>query len=218
MTIQQITTLHAAFRTLQPEIREWLTSDEVLAATGAIAERLILSRAQEIQLPLLIVRLVTQNIPPESFKAEVVQALTLSPEVAEQIISSIVETILAPIAPALSFAGVDVALVGFNAPTTPFKLPEASPPTPFKYQETNLNKPFILHEEPPAPRVESPRPSFLFVPSESARFEKTAAPPKVTIERIVHYTNLRSSLTEPNASAPANAPTAIQKPNSKWFT
>ena len=233
MTAAQMAALIAAFRTLQPELREWLTSDEAMAATAAIAERLVLSRDQEMRLPTLILRLATGDLAPESFKAEAAQALGVGSDIAEQATKGIAETILAPIAQALRFAGVDIESMGFDAPAAqavprerfpmprPAALPETQAQAPAKTDapETPAKaKPFMLHEEPQAARPDAIKPSFSFVPDDRAHFGESAPPAKVTIERIVHYANLRSSMTEPSrAKAPAPEGDTIRKPSSKWF-
>ena len=234
MTAAQMAALLAAFRTLQPELREWLTSDEAMAATAAIAERLVLSREQEMRLPTLILRLATGDLAPESFKAETARTLDVEPDIAAQATKIVAETILAPVAQALRFAGIDTRSMGFDAPAAqapqaerfplplPAPLPEAPAPVPEKTDAPEtpvMAKPFILHEEPKSGRPDTAKPSFSFVPDDRARFAESAPPAKVTIERIVHYTNLRSSFTEPaRAKAPAPEGDAIEKPPSKWFS
>ena len=246
MNAAQLAGLYAAFKTLQPEIREWLTSDEAAAATRLVAERLILSRAQETQLPILILRLVAQDIPPESFKAEVAQALSVTPDIAEQAIAGIAEGVLAPVAQGLRFAGIDISLLGFDAPPIPTATPQTPEPMPARTMDFPAPEPapfpaevsapepappapaapapqipsitpFIIHAEPKAARAAAPKPSFSFAPQAPARAAESGPAPKVMIERVVHYTNLRSSLTEPSRvrTERREPPRA---PESRWFS
>ncbi len=231
MTSLQLAALHAAFRVLQPEIREWLTSDEAMEAIGAVGERLVLSREQKIQLPVLILRLVTQDISPESFKSEIAQALSVAPDIAAQATTMLAETVFAPVAQALRFSGIDTTALGFDSPAAPpaaqtiapdsnfptFPKKETqSPPSPPSFGEQEI-KPFILHKEPKTEQAEAPRPSFSFISESSGAFGESAPAPKVIIERVVHYSNLRSSLTEPRRPRAEPKMEAIRKPSSRWF-
>lgn len=71
MTLEQIARLYVIFKTLQPEIKEWIASDDTAAIIQAIAARFVLSDEQEQKLPILILRLVTQDLPlrPAGFPA-----------------------------------------------------------------------------------------------------------------------------------------------------
>lgn len=214
MTEEQISNLYGTLKTLPPEARNWLTSDEIVAAVAGIAQELVLSRAQEIQIPLLILRLVTQNLPPENFKQEMIEILSINQELAEKIIDALKEKILMPIEKPLNFAGVDINLLRYNAPA-------ASPAETFPVITTpsltpvpTQNKPFILHEEPSL----SPQPSsFIFNSEDTINQSLQTAPPKVIIERVVHYNTLRTPLTQAAVTAKEKAG-KITIPKSKWFT
>jgi hypothetical protein len=212
MTLEQISRLYIIFKTLQPEIKEWIASDAVTAAIEAIARRFVLSNEQSAQLPLLILRLVTQDLAPETLKAELAKEFSLAPDAAKTITEAIAKNIIAPIAPALRFNGIDTNLLGFNASATENPTAaihesvtiEAADPTPKIQKKEEALKPFILHEEP-RPRTESapgPRSSFIFRPqAEDAHSAATnaangIAPAHAIIERVVHYSRLRTPLNQ----------------------
>ena len=227
MTLEQIARLYVIFKTLQPEIKEWIASDDMSAIIKAIAARFILSDEQERKLPILILRLVTQDLPPESFKAELAKETGVDIELAKNITESIAKEVIEPIASALRYSGVNTNLLGFNAPATPTKTPPAAPaPAPQPKIQKSANetpstiesKPFILHEEP--------RGIANAVPDDGRSFNYSATSeddsknsPRVVIERVVHYSQLRTPLNVASISknTPNNTGVKPQLPQSKWF-
>lgn len=245
MTLEQIARLYVIFKTLQPEIKEWIASDDTSALTKAIAARFILSDEQERKLPILILRLVTQDLPPESFKAELAKETGIDAELAKNITEAIAKEIIEPIGAALRYGGVNTALLGFNAPpTTPHPVSEPAPrpipepqaeiptdtvrtatektpePPPSLTQpsETSLPNPFILHEEPRAATAQSGTRSFNYS-SQADTTETGVTPPRVVIERVVHYSQLRTPLNVAvtHNNTPESKRTKPKLPQSKWF-
>ena len=131
MTLEQIARLYVIFKTLQPEIKEWIASDDTAVIIKAIAARFVLSDEQERKLPILVLRLVTQDLPPESFKAELAKELGVDESMAKDITNAIAKDIVGPVAAALRYGGIDTNLLGFNSPpTSPSGLRGASTPQP----------------------------------------------------------------------------------------
>src|SRR3989344_4574291 len=153
MTLEQIARLYVIFKTLQPEIKEWIASDDTSAIIKAIAARFILSDEQERKLPILILRLVTQDLPPESFKAELAKETGADAELTKNITDTIAKEVIEPIAAALRYSGVNTALLGFNAPATaPHPASEAMPrPVPAPQAETPINPVQAATENAPEP-------------------------------------------------------------------
>ena len=214
--MNSLANLYAVFRTLQPELRAWLTSDEVMAAIETIARAFILSKSQERQMPILILRLVTQDIPPESFKAALAERLGVSPDIAAHVAEKMREGILSPVEQVLRFNGVDVGAIGLDAPVTPSPVPAPMPaapaPLPVTPQPNPIAppaspnqidplpaaapmQPFILHAEPKAAAPEPIKPSFSFTPPSPTGSGGQRAP-KVIIERVVHYGALITPLNQ----------------------
>ncbi len=241
MTLEQIARLYVIFKTLQPEIKEWIASDDTSALTKAIAARFILSDDQERKLPILILRLVTQDLPPESFKAELAKETGADAELAKNITEAIAKEIIEPIGAALRYGGVNTALLGFNAPATaPHPANEAVPrpaptPAPAPHMDAPTNpiqtatektpepppataQPFILHEEPRATATQSGSRSFSYSSQEGGGAGTVA--PRVVIERVVHYSNLRTPLNvaSTNSTTPHGTQPKPKLPQSKWFT
>lgn len=238
MTLEQIARLYVLFKTLQPEIKEWIASDEAATILKAIAARFVLSDEQERKLPILVLRLVTQDLPPESFKAETAKETGIDDALAKEITEAVAKEVIGPVAAALRYGGVDTNLLGFNAPPAPPSgLRGTSPPeTPSQSQpgiqpspavqaaraekipdEAAAAKPFILHEEP---RTETGRaPSAPRAFSYGTQSRTGPVPPRVVIERVVHYSNFRTPLNVAgtNGGAPAGERPAPKLPQSKWF-
>ncbi len=240
MTLEQIARLYVIFKTLQPEIKEWIASDDTSAIIKAIAARFILSDEQERVLPLLVLRLVTQDLPPESFKAELAKETGVDTELAKNITDAIAKEVIEPIASALRYSGVNTALLGFNAPATaphpaseamPRPAPAPQPPIPTDPIQTATEnapesilvptplQPFILHEEPRAVAAQSGARSFSYSPQTDTGVESTTSP-RVVIERVVHYSQLRTPLNiaSTTRSAPEGDRVKPKLPQSKWFT
>ena len=238
MTLEQIARLYVIFKTLQPEIKEWIASDDTSAIIKAIAARFILSDEQERVLPLLVLRLVTQDLPPESFKAELAKEMNVDADLAKSITEAIAKEVIEPIAAALRYGGVNTALLGFNAPapTSPLRpagfegqAPTHSEPAPQAQTTTEAPtetvttpapaQPFILHEEPRAAAAQSGARSFSYSPQTDTSVESTTSP-RVVIERVVHYSQLRTPLNI--AGTTRNMPEGDRAkpklPQSKWFT
>ena len=211
MTLEQIARLYVIFKTLEPEIKEWIASDDTSAIIKAIAARFVLSDEQEQKLPILILRLVTQDLPPESFKAELAKEASVDTELAKNITEAITKEVVEPIAAALRYSGVNTGLLGFNAPpTSPSSAPQADP-IPVKTEsapETQAPAPFILHEEPR-----------MAANGMINGTRQATVSPRVVIERVVHYSQLRTPL---NTAGGSRIPTAggqakPKLPQSKWF-
>lgn len=128
--MNSLANLYAVFRTLQPELRAWLTSEEAMAVIETIATTFVLSKAQERQLPLLILRLVTQDTPPESFKSALAERLGVSRDIAQNIAQAMREGIFSPVEQALRFNGVDTSAIGLDAPLTSMPVPPPPAPAP----------------------------------------------------------------------------------------
>ncbi|MSR73832.1 MAG: hypothetical protein EXS60_02150 [Candidatus Pacebacteria bacterium] len=234
MTLEQIARLYVIFKTLQPEVKEWIASDDTSAIIKAITARFILSEEQERALPILILRLVTQDLPPESFKAELAKETGVDAELAKNITEAIAKEVIEPIAAALRYGGVNTNLLGFNAPS-PIPQPAeqvVSRPTPAPQAEVATAnpaeaapqkapvtaQPFILHEEPRTTVTPNATRSFNYSPQVSAG-ETGAVPPRVVIERVVHYSQLRTPLNvaSTNKATTANGAPKPKLPQSKWF-
>ncbi len=178
MNPRNLANLYAIFRTLQPELRAWLTSDEVIALVGTIGQELVLSSDQRTEIPILVLRLVTQDITPESFKAEISQALGVDSRISEQAMKRIAELILAPIAQPLRFNGVDISLVGFDTPAS------AATPTPEPMPAPTL---IPIPTQAPAP-LSNPTPTPVPAPipmPEGPISPPTPQPPKLETLRAV---------------------------------
>lgn len=236
MTLEQIARLYVIFKTLQPEIKEWIASDDTSAIVKAIAARFILSDDQERKLPVLILRLVTQDLPPESFKAELAKETGVDEGLAKNITEAIAKEVIEPIGAALRYGGVNTNLLGFNAPASPASLTRlratsAPDPIPAPQAESAAAspaeaaqapasaQPFILHEEPRITTDATPnggRP-FNYSPEEAGRAGQI--PPRVVIERVVHYSQLRTPLNvaSGNKGTPASGTVKPKLPQSKWF-
>ncbi len=236
MTLEQIARLYVIFKTLQPEVKEWIASDDTAAIIKAIAARFVLSDEQERVLPILILRLVTQDLPPESFKAELAKETGVDEGLAKNVTEAVAKEIVEPIAAALRYGGVNTGLLGFNAPAVspadlarqaprpvPAAVPaaEAVPTAQVPAAETPpaaAAQPFILHEEPrtDAAPLGAGR-SFAYAEDAGAAAGKI--PPRVVIERVVHYSQLRTPLNVASgAKASAQGTGAKPKiPQSKWF-
>jgi len=232
MTLEHIARLYVIFKTLAPEIKEWIASDDTAAIIKAISARFVLSNEQEPKLPILVLRLVTQDLPPESFKAELIKEVGVDENLAKEITEAIAKEVINPIAAALRYSGVDTNLIGFNAPA-PTPTPEPTPPiaqaihnpqpeisaTPTTQKaeaekpQSETIKPFILHEEPTIGRAPSAARTFNY----NQQTEKV--PAQVTIERVVHYSNLRTPLNiaRVNKNTPIGGRGAPKPPQSKWF-
>ncbi len=239
MTLEQIARLYVIFKTLQPEIKEWIASDDTSAIVKSIAARFILSDEQERKLPLLVLRLVTQDLPPESFKAELAKETGVDADLAKSITEAIAKEVIEPIGAALRYGGINTNLLGFNAPapTSPLRpagfegqAPTHSEPAPQAQTTTEAPtetvttpaptplQPFILHEEPRAVAAQSGARSFSYSPQTNTEVE-SAASPRVVIERVVHYSQLRTPLNiaSTNKNIPSGDQPKPKLPQSKWF-
>jgi hypothetical protein len=229
MTLEQIARLYVIFKTLQPEIKEWIASDDTSAIVKAISARFILSDEQERKLPLLILRLVTQDLPPESFKAELIKETDVDAELAKNITEAIAKEVIEPIAAPLRYCGVNTNLLGFNAPATPTQtapIAIAPAPQPAIQEPTNEApptaevkiKPFILHEEPRATASTVPDGGRSFNYSRGTESSEKNSP-RVVIERVVHYSQLRTPLNiaSTNNNILSGGRAQPKLPQSKWF-
>ncbi len=241
MTLEQIARLYVIFKTLQPEVKEWIASDDTAAIIKAIAARFVLSDEQERALPILVLRLVTQDLPPESFKAELAKETGADAELAKGVTEAIAKEVIGPVAAALRYGGIDTNLLGFNAPAAPAGHAEQAVPRPAPAPQAEVvtpaqapapeapkpataqppvasQKPFILHEEPQAAASGSSgaNRSFSYSPQTETG---TKVPPRVVIERVVHYSQLRTPLNVAGArkSILQGERPQPKMPQSKWF-
>ena len=216
MNDEQIASLYTVFKTLPDEVTTWLTSEQVSAALATLGKQYVLSDEQSLELPFLLLRLVTENIPPEQFVGELSRSTSLPTDTVQRITDEIKTTILTPIEKPLRFLGIDIALLKFGATA-----PAATPPSPIKpIQKTSSSttQPFILHEEPSFTPTPQPVLGFTPPPQEVGRFTPPppTTPPKVIIERVVHYSLLYTPFTQ--ASLQKNRPEKqVGVPKSKWF-
>ena len=176
-------------------------------------------------------------MPPESFKAELAKETGVDENLATNITEALAKEVIGPVAAALRYARVDTNLLGFNAPAEAARpieqpQPETSPvpatPKPSVATEPPViptpaptpTEPFILHEEPRvnANTSASPnrQPSYAAAPEENLTGK---IPPRVVIERVVHYSALRTPLnTAGRGSAVSHGAKPEPKlPQSKWF-
>lgn len=233
MTAEQITNLYIVFKTLVPEVKEWLTSDEVSGEITTLTKQLVLSDDQEMELPLIILRLVTQNLPPEQFKSVLQETLAIDHALAEKITDALAEKILAPIKQPLQFAGVNIDLLKFDTPRQSEpdvrQAPKTPPVEPIEKLESSVqspasrvhSKPFVLHEEPSFSRgaennILEPKPSFIFNPAETMNAPRESVPAKVIIERVVHYNQLRTPFNQTGIPK-LDSRKEIKPPKTKWF-
>jgi hypothetical protein len=221
MTTEQIARLYVIFKTLAPEIKEWIASDEASGIMRAMTERFVLSEEQGRMIPILILRLVTQDLAPESFKAELGKSLAIEENLAKGITEALAKEIIAPIASALRYARINTDLMGFNAPAPEHTAPKTTTPAPIPktQQSESPAAPFVLHEEPraeTAPRViNTPHSN----ESDWRIAETEGRPaPRVMIERVVHYSNLRTPLNAAGITEKKIPDRAKPRlPQSKWF-
>lgn len=225
MTEEQVLNIYTAFKTIPAEAREWLTSPETSTHIIAIAQQLALSDDQIPIIAFLLVRLTAQDIKPEGFRQEVMRELIVDNALAERIVDAVREKILLPIARPLQFAGVDITLLQYNAPAhTPSETPKITPPPKFtamsmppvtnKPLDPIQGKPFILHEES---QPSMPQPSFSFTPDTATVPQNQSTPPRVIIERVVHYNNLYTPLNQKGVNVKEQKE-KIRMPKSRWFS
>lgn len=238
MTTEQINSINISFRSLPEEIKDWLTSKEAGDMMLEIIQQFVLSHNQQLAAPFLLMRLVTQNLPPEQFKSTLAEVLAIDHALAEKITDALAEKILAPIKQPLQSAGVNIDLLKFdtprqselNAPQAPTPEKIAANQTPQNPQSQSnaqnsapniQNKPFVLHEEPSFSRgaennILNTKPSFIFNPAETMNAPRESLPAKVIIERVVHYNQLRTPFNQ--TSIPKlDSRKEIKPPQTKWF-
>lgn len=217
MTQERISQLYAAFRTLPEEVKDRISSDEAHEILADLARTLVLSDAQALGLPLLILRLTVQDLAPESFKAEAMQELGMDSGLAERITDDVRGKILAPVAQPLMFGGVDITRLGLDAAaTTAEPMPHAPPVAheifPSAFPAINPNSPPPAEPVPAAaPTADVPAPFILHEEITSSRYAQRAPAEAVTAsrpaaERIVHYNRLYTPLNHPrNAHGESHA-------------
>jgi hypothetical protein len=212
MTTEQLDKLYTIFRTLPEDAKDWFNSDEAAAKTADIAREFVLSEAQEGALPLLVLRLITQNITRQALPAALAEAANLDRQTAERVAAALVERVVGPALPALRFAGITLNETA-PAPAAPPMPPPMPAPTP---QQPTANEtapqPFMLHEEASAeqPSAETAAAPFVFAPKTAAEPERK--PITVVIERVVHYSHHTTPLHKPN---PHKNP--MRRPFSRWL-
>ena len=135
MNQERISQLYALFRTLPQEVKDRVSSDEAHEALASLSRTLVLEDAQAAKLPLLVLRLVTQDLAPEAVKGEVGRELAVAADLAERITAEVKNGVLAPVSQALMFTGVDISRLGLDASATtsaprgiPFDMPAGIQP------------------------------------------------------------------------------------------
>ncbi|MEK9183852.1 MAG: hypothetical protein AAB890_02155 [Patescibacteria group bacterium] len=224
---EHIKNLSLVFKSLPERIKEWLVSPKAREEFADIISSFNLKEEQELILSRTLLSLITQYLKPESFVNETAANLQIDEPTAKNIAESIEKKMLAPIADDLLVIGIDIKLLRFNAPTpinrsfgaaSAFAKATADKQSrqdkPFATTPAE-NKPFVLHEEKdlkPVAETSGTGASFIFKGLPNA-LPKTSEATKVTIERVVHYSNFRTSLSH----APLKYHQKIRVPKSKWF-
>lgn len=224
MNLEQITNLYTIFQSLSSEIKDWFLEEKTNKDIQGVVRQFVLSDDQALKIPFLLLRLVTQNLPPEQFKAALAEALTIDHALAEKITNALAEKILAPIKDPLKTAGVDIELLKFDTPVNEQIANRKSqiPQPSVQHLEPGIqSKPFVLHAEPSFSRNEEhtapdTKPSFIFNPAETIDAPRASAPAKVIIERVVHYNQLRTPLNQTSIPKP-NVKKEVGVPKTKWF-
>ncbi len=205
--------LNLVFKSLPEPIKNWLTSNEIKEKLAGIIIKFNLKEEQELALSKIILRLVTQDLKPENLTSEISSDLSVDEIAAKNIIESVNEKILGPIADDLLTTGVDTKLLKFNIPSS--APPIAPTPLRSPVQNKLQDKPFVLHEEKnieSATEASAIKPSFIFKGSPNISL-KNPETTKVTIERVVHYSNFYTPLNR----SPLKYYQKVKIPKSKWF-
>lgn len=209
LNAEYIKNLNLVFKSLPEPVKNWLTSKEAKDGLTDVITKFNLKEEQELALSRIVLRLVTQDLKPEGLISETITGLSVSESLARKIIESVNEKILGPIANDLLMVGVDIKLLRFNAPSS---APLSSPaPVPKSIQ----GGPFVLHEEKnieSATEASGIKPSFIFKGSPETSL-KNPETTKVTIERVVHYSNFYTPLNR----SPLKYYQKVKVPKSKWF-
>ncbi len=222
LDIENTKNLNLIFKSLPDRIKNWLISPKAQEEFASIISSFNLKEEQELILSRLLLSLVTQFLKPENFVSETTLNLLVDESTAKNITKSLEEKMLAPIADDLLIVGVDIKLLRFNAPSLAevTSVTQAGPRPSIPLETTaskplDTTKPFILHEEKDlAPVTETSKTgsSFIFKGLLN-NLPKTTETTKVTIERVVHYSNFFTSLNR----APLKYYQKVRIPKSKWF-
>lgn len=217
--------LHLVLQSLPEEVRAWLNSEEVGDLITLISQNYLLKDQQLYLLPELLLRLVTSDLEPAAFTAELQRGLGVDETTAKKITSDLKQKVLEPIRQPLGIMGIDLNLLEFRTPLPAPPPPPPLPPPPGRVSQpptapTLPNQPFILYQEKALEPVGLVRP---ILPPTLQLFPKTAGPPaggateapQVQVERIVHYTNLYTPLTR--LALKKKAEPKISLPRSRWF-
>ena len=215
ITPEQAEKLHLVFSALPQEVQDWLGSDEAARFTEEIGNHYALSGDQVYVIPELLFRLVTDDLTSSEFTTNLQEALKLDLETSRTITKEIKEKILEPIAQPLGILGIDLEQMAYITPhpqppaipipsTTPKTItqPPALPPP---------DQPFIIHQEggmAPIGLINPIKPPAMGQPP-------PINPPKVIIERIVHYSSYLTPLTHANPQQKKRS--KIKIPKSRWF-
>ena len=214
--------LSLTYESLPSKITDWLESDQIFGIFNEIEQKYNLDWKKRADLNVVFLRLITQDLPPQELIANLQKSLKIGTDEAKEIIKVIDEKILQPINEDLLAIGIDRNLIYYTAPAT---LEEAPPPAPITApvappveitQPEMPTTPFILHQEKEvAPVVEAQdiKPSFVYKPPLTEKATIPTAPPKVEIERIVHY----SMFHTPFNQAQLRYHKPVRLPRSKWF-
>lgn len=147
--------------TIPQPIRDWLASNVATYIVIELNNRLGFKDIKRQIIPSLIFWLITREIAPENFIAQLGQELQINASSAKNIAAEIVETLLRPIEKSLrTEAGVDIAkiLTTEMPPIEKIEKEEEIGEKPPVMSETEPSvvsevEPFVIHEETPTFRV-----------------------------------------------------------------
>ncbi len=213
---EKVEKLHLVFSALPQEAQDWLGSEEAARLTEEINSRHGLTSGQEYLIPELLFRLVTDDLAPSEFTAALKDALKLDLETSRVVTKEIREKILEPIAQPLGILGIDLGQMAYvNLTPQPPTAPAPSAPPPTINQPPSFpppDQPFIIHQEGVVAPIGPIRPINPIGPTGRT---PPANPPKVIIERVVHYNPHLTPLTRMQPQIKVGG--KIKVPKSRWF-
>ncbi len=216
-----MTDLNLVFQSLPAPVKDWLGSDFSQNVLNEIGRKYNFDLTKDVVLSQLFLRLVTQDLPPQNFTSTLKSELGLKDDEASETTRVIDEKIIEPINSDLLATGFDRKLLYYSAPppakleTSMTPIPTPSP-KPVAITPESTPTPFILHEEkelkPSFVETTDDKPSFTFKAPMTTP-ATPSQPTKVTIERVVHYSDFFTPLNR----APLRYYQKIKIPRSKWF-
>lgn len=142
--------LHAAFASLPPKVKEWLSSEEATYIVGEITYRLGLTQEKVPIIPGLIFRLVTNDVEPLNFMNELAIELGVNFQTAKTIAEDIEKKILRPIERELREAtGLDAKTIYFGRPEGAPTAAQTAIPTAAQPQQEPKPTPTLRQITPP---------------------------------------------------------------------